>query len=97
MATVSTNLQEIRAGGAFPMGKIHSLETIGEYTVATVLPYDTLQTLMPFYYGWVGDTFDPRRYESIEAALAGCIAFKHEGEPHRADRYFLRMVQGSNS
>lgn len=32
-------------------------------------------------------------WDSLDAALAGCIAYKHEGPNHRADVYFIRVIE----
>lgn len=31
-------------------------------------------------------------FESLDSAIVGVIAYKHEGANHRADRYFMKML-----
>jgi hypothetical protein len=35
-----------------------------------------------------------RGYDTLDAALAGCIAIRHDGDNTKADEYFIRGIGG---
>lgn len=44
------------------------------------------------YHGWISDKDTNCSWDSLDAALAGMIAIRHEGHNSRAADYFMRML-----
>jgi hypothetical protein len=97
----TTNIQELKNFAQFTWGKILKIEDIGPYTIATFCPWkrdgSTVCTGDPDhaeinYHVWVDGKDCHESFESLDAALAGCIAYKLEGPNHRADKYFIRSM-----
>ena len=96
----TTDLSKVIEGHAFTWGDVIAVHQIGEYAIAefyswatdgarvrTGTPSDKLQ-----YHGWIDGKSISRSWPTLDAALAGCIAYKHEGPNHRADYYFMKML-----
>lgn len=77
----------------FPWGKIIHIYYVGhEYTIVEYHPRGILSVPIE-YHGYINDKDTNRSWDSLDAAIVGCIARKHEGPNHRADVYFMRMIR----
>lgn len=101
MGNRTTKLDEVKQGAPFTWGEVTVLFNVGEYDIAEYHPWKTegVKVLVGepdhqqlCYHGWINGTNLSRSWDSLDAALAGCIAHKHEGPNHRADEYFIRSI-----
>jgi hypothetical protein len=97
----TTALSELKQGKRFTWGKIISIMEIGPYSIASYHPRNVegcvvLQTINKDkvqFHAWIDGKDCSESFESLDAALAGCIAYKIEGSNHRADRYFIQSMK----
>ena len=102
MTKSTTSLVEVVEGESFTWGEIISIEEIGPYTVAAYNPRKaegvTLTHEIDYsiveYYGWIDGKSLGQSWHSLDAALAGCMAYRHEGPNHHAGHYFMKMLEG---
>jgi hypothetical protein len=94
----TTELAELREHPErFTWGEIIDIVEIGPYAIASyytrkvdgcmVLRDIDHETVL--YHVWVHGKNGCGSYHSLDAALAGAIAYRVEGGNHRADRYFI--------
>lgn len=85
----------------FTWGQIIKIQEIGEYSIVEFYPWVTdgctVKTGVPnfkkvCFHGWVNEHDCSQSWESLDAAIAGVIAYKYEGCNHWADRYFMKMI-----
>lgn len=95
------DLEKLLKGAPFAWGDIVKIHAIGEYSVAEFHPWEVKSSGVltgcaaideTQYYGWIGDHAAHQSWASMDAAIVGCIAYKHEGINHRAGGYFMRMI-----
>lgn len=91
----TTDLALLEVGVKFTWGDVKKIHHIGPYAVVEFAWGDTWDNagevaFHPYFNGRETNT----SYDSLDAALAGIIAFAHEGPNHRADGYFMRMIKG---
>ena len=48
------------------------------------------------YHGWVDDVNTNQSWNTLDEAIAGCMAYKYEGPNHRAGYYFMKMLNKQN-
>ena len=83
-------------GKRFPWGKILDIHWLEEHSA--IVEYSENKTENVFFHPYVydastGEYKDTNRGNlSLDAALAGAIAYRHEGINHRADVYFIRAI-----
>ena len=102
MTERTTDLQKIKNGDEFTWGYLLAIHEIGEYSIIEFHPWkvegnrilvgDMDQTKKE-YHGYLNGEDISESFESLDAALAGCIAYKYEGANHRADFYFMKMLE----
>jgi len=98
----TTKLNELKAGiGEFTWGEVIKIHEIGEYAIVEYHPWksegcivlsgqpDMTETLFSYY---IDGEDCSQSAESLDEALAGCIAYKHEGANAQAGVYFMRMI-----
>ncbi len=92
----------------FAWGKIIELHEVGPYVIAECYPWKVARwengagggsvrvgEIDPNaleFHGWVDGQNTSHSWGSLDAALVGCIAYKHEGPNHHADYYFMKMI-----
>lgn len=74
------------------LGKATSIETIGPYTIVQYIPNSPIQGETYNYTAYIDGIRDNWSYLSLDEALAGAIAFAHEGSGHMADKYFIKSL-----
>lgn len=101
----TTDLTQLKTGVAFTWGESIKMHEIGPYAILEFHPWkrngSTVLSGEPAtektnFHAWVDGQDTAHGFESLDAALAGCIAYKHEGSNHRADSYFMKMLSGMN-
>ena len=97
----TTNLKELREGLGFTWGELLKIHEVDNYTIVEYSPWrkdgvrlltgqpDHTKTEFSCY---VDDRSLSRSTYSLDAALAECIAYKHEGLNSRAAQYFMKMI-----
>ena len=87
----TTDLEKIRNGAPFVWGTmIGELMEIGPYVI---LQFYRRPEKDICYHGWVDGKDTSHSWNSLDAALAGCIAYKREGPNCRAGDYFMKMLR----
>ena len=69
------------------LGKVTEFFEVGNYVIAK---YDDKKSGLPLYHPYVDGENTSESYDTLDAALAGAIAYRKEGPNHRADRYFIK-------
>lgn len=73
----------------FQWGTVRQMHDIGEYII---VEYTKETTGEIGFHPYISGVDTNHTYNSLDAALAGCIAMKYEGVNTRADTYFMRAV-----
>lgn len=86
----------------FIWGKVIKVHYIGyEYDVVEYHPrkvkegriLNEIDFQIKEYHGYVKEKDTSCSWKSFDEAIIGCIAYKYEGANHRADEYFIKMIQ----
>jgi len=85
----TTDLDKLKNGARFTWGELVKIHEIGEYAVVEAIDKEDK---LPCFHSYVAGRSCSHAYPTLDAALAGCIAYKHEGLNHRADGYFIKMI-----
>ncbi len=103
----TTELAKLKKGHKFTWGRVIKIHEIGEYAIVEFIEtpdepdkvdenYKPVISFFAYVPGavlrWEGEN-DHTSYDSMDSALAACIAFKYEGHGHQADRYFMKMLK----
>jgi len=96
----TTDLDKLKNGASFTWGEIIEIQEIGPYAIATFHPrkVDGVTITSKInrdeigYHGWVAGKSTGQTWFSLDAAIAGCIACRHEGPNHSAGHYFMKML-----
>jgi len=97
----TTNLKELRSGADFTWGELRKIHEVGEYAIVEYHPWKvkspTVITGNPDmekleFHCYLKENDTACSCESLDAALAYCIAYKHEGANTRASRYFMKAI-----
>ena len=86
----TTDLDKLKNGARFAWGRVIMIHEIGSYAVVEAMS-DSEHEIQ--YHSYIDGRSCAHAYPTLDAALAGCIAYKHEGCNHRADWYFIKMIQ----
>jgi len=83
----------------FPWGKIVKIHEIGEYMILEYHPRITVGCVVTNdltdateFHPYINGKDTNTSYKSLDHAMVGAIAIKHEGGNTRADVYFCRMI-----
>mgnify|MGYP001615682344 CR=1 FL=1 len=97
----TTVLSELRGGDEFIWGDIIEFYHIAEYNIASYHPWKVQgvrvltgepDTDIVFFHCWVNGNDTNQSTESLDSAIAFCIAYKHEGGNTKAAGYFMKMI-----
>ena len=88
-------------GGNFTWGEAVEKHEIGEYTIIEYHPHEYVNCCSTGkvdyskteYSCYINHNPISRSTESLDAALACCIAYKLDGANTRADRYFMKSIK----
>ncbi len=98
----TSDLSKLLAGEKFNWGDVIAMHAIGPYAIAEYHPWKTagssvltgnadMESLA--FAGWVEGRCTSQSWLSLDAALAGCMAYRAEGRNCRAGEYFIKMIQ----
>lgn len=76
--------------GEFTWGEVRCVHHVGEYDIVEYYPDAHPDDIS--FHPYIDSRDTCHSYESLDAALAGCIAQKHDGVNTRADTYFMRAI-----
>jgi hypothetical protein len=83
----------------FPWGKVAHVHEVGEYQIVEYHPRVAVGCTLTKelhdhteFHPYINGKNTSTSYRSLDAALVGVIAHKHDGANTRADVYFCRMV-----
>lgn len=97
----TTNLTRLKNGAAFTWGALIQIHEVGPYAVVESYPWKTegctVLTGQPdkdriSFHAYVHGEDTMHAFDSLDAALAGCIAYRNEGCNHHADHYFIKGI-----
>ncbi len=90
----STDLHEVKNNPVeFSWGEIIKFYELEEFTIASFFPNNAGKRIL--FHVWVDKKDIGMYFDSLEEALIGAIAFKHEGFHSEAARYFMKMIKGN--
>jgi hypothetical protein len=82
----------------FTLGEVLATHTVGEYAIVEYIPRRPANLWgenfdpAPLFHPFIARRDTNHSYRSLDAALVGCVAMKHEGPNTKADRYFMRAI-----
>lgn len=79
----------------FTWGKVLRVHRVGEYAIVEYTPNTPRNHDGPLFHPFIDGKDTNHSYHTLDAAVVGCIALKHDGLNTRADRYFLRAIGAS--
>lgn len=96
----TTSLADLEHGIPFKHGHLRQVQRIGDYAVVEYFPANPAGSPQAGetdwnalrYHGYVCGTDTGESWGSIDAALAGCIARRHQGPQHYADTIFMHLI-----
>jgi len=89
----TTDLDKLKNGARFTWGELVKIHEITDYAIVEyVSDFNGSDKGQTRYAGYVNGVDCAESYLDMDSALAGCIAYKHEGCNHRADGYFIKMI-----
>jgi len=86
----TTDLKDLRKGGQFTWGELIAIHEINEYSIIEYHPWKSEKS--HHFHIYVNQMSCSEGFPSLDAALAGCISYKHEGPNHHANYYFMKMI-----
>lgn len=97
----ANEVEAVKAGAErFPWGRIIEWHNLGEYDIAEYHPYDEKPNRDLFlnrervaFHGWINGRDAMHGWDTLERAIVGLIAIKHEGPNTQAGELFARMVR----
>jgi len=96
----TTDLIKLKEGYPFTWGKLIGIHEIGEYSIVEYHPWvyfnqcGTNQVSDSTEYHCYVDGYDlSYSSDSLDSALATCIAYKHDGCASQAANYFMKMIK----
>ncbi len=97
----TTNLKELKNGVDFTWGKLIKIHEVGEYAIIEYHPWKVkspeVLTGNPDmdkveFHCYLNGRDIACSCESMDSALAYCIAYKHDGSNTRASYYFMKAI-----
>ena len=96
----TTDLNKLKKDEPFTWGEIIGFYELGCYTIASYHPwkYEGVQVFVGNpsdeieYHAWIDGKDTSRGYSSLESAIVGTIAYKHDGNNSQAGEFFMRMI-----
>lgn len=93
--------EEAQIARNFVWGRVNNTHKIGPYFIIEFHPRKSKDGMVLHavdldvtqFHPYVDGKDTSRSYHSLDAALAGAIAYRHEGANHHADRYFIAGLQ----
>lgn len=102
MKTTNKRIKAEIIKDGFTWGKLVRFHEIGKYLIVefkgikfdgvspvTHREYENKSSFHPYYIGYDFNT----SYESLDSAIVGVIAMRHDGHNTKADRYFMKAIK----
>ena len=99
----TTDLDKLRQGEKFTWGELIAIHDIGDYSVVEYhsgkrdgirILVDVPDTDVTEYSCYLKGQYIGRGTDSLDSALATCIAYKRDGNNSRAAAFFMKMIGG---
>jgi len=96
----TTDIWALQHGERFSWGEIITIHHIGEYSLVEFHPWvyinccgtDQINEAETEFSCYINGYSISRSAESLDSALATCIAHKHDGGNSQAAVYFMKMI-----
>ena len=98
----SSELDSVKRGLPFTWGEVVAIHVVGPYAIVEYHPWKCSESRMVLtgqpdpdaieFGTYVDGRNCQHSYGTLDAALAGCIAYRIEGPNHAADAYFIRSL-----
>ena len=96
----TSNLNELKNGAKFTWGDIITIHEIGEYAIIEHHPWKTFgarvleedASMEKEFFCYINGKNIGRGTDSLDSALATCIAYKRDGINSSAAQYFMKMI-----
>lgn len=96
----TTNLKELKDGAKYTWGEVITIHEIGEYAIVEAYGHEFVNCCSTGridystkeYHCYVEGNAIGQSADSMDAALAQCIAYKHDGCNSQAARFFMKMI-----
>lgn len=91
----TTDLNKVKQGQPFTWGEVIRIHTIGEYDIVEFYRWDEkgkADTTDISFHCYLNGKSVSQSWSSLDEALVGLIAYKHEGPNSKAATYFMRML-----
>ena len=88
----TTDLDKLKNGEKFTWGNVIAFHNVGPYDI---VEYDKImhgENTGRAFHIYIDGKSQSRGYDSLDAALVGCVAINNDGLNTKADRYFMKMV-----
>lgn len=101
----TTDINKIKAGAGFAWGAVMEIIDVGPYTIVSHRPWKvsgsnvltgTADPDKNHYHGWINGKDAHQGWETLDEALAGLIAIRHDGPNCQAGEYFIRSLTNLN-
>lgn len=90
-------------GDRFPWGPIDQVHEVGPYQIveyrrdmSNFAGSDYSEHGRVQFHPFIDGKDTSRSFDTLDAALVGAVAYRHEGPNGSADWYFMRMLDGEN-
>ena len=100
----TTDLEKLKIGAPFTWGEVKQIHKIGEYTLVEYYEWMRKGSIVltgqvnhtnTFYSLYINGKDICRGADSLDSALAECIAYKHDGINSQAGHYFMKMIENN--
>lgn len=97
----SSELDSVKRGLPFTWGDVVAIHEVGPYAMVEYHPWVSVGVMVKTgvpdpdaveFSTYVDGRNCSHSYGTLDAALAGCIAYRSEGPNHHADAYFIRSL-----
>jgi hypothetical protein len=97
----TTNLQELKEGKPYTWGEVIKIHEFFSYAIVQSHPHvfegnagtSKINTRKYEYHPYVDGRCCSESFSTVDSAIAACIAYRHEGANHHADRYFIKAIK----
>jgi hypothetical protein len=91
---MKTTISLINGKQEFVWGEVLKIHRIGEYEIVEFIGvFNGKREEGVSFHVYIAGKDTSHSFGSLDSALVGAIAYKHEGPNHRADQYFCKMVE----
>lgn len=98
----TTDLEALKNGGWFTWGTVQQIYEIGPYAVVESIDWQMDGKSFKIgkwsddgphsFHGYVDGRTMGQSFSSLDSAIVGCIAYKHDGPNTQAGYFFCKMI-----